>query len=708
MAWEATTGATAMTVPQESLRALLRPRSVAVIGATLREEAIGNFVLHIAAGPRYGGTLCGVNPRYDEIDGFPCYASIADIPETPDCVVLAVNDTRVEQALAAAAAAGVRGAVIFGRCYEAQPSTPPLHARLAAIAREAGMAVCGSNCMGLLNRIDDVHLCMTRLPETDTPGTVCLLSHSGSTWSGIGGNQRQLDISYGVSTGTEIAGTMADYIRFLVRQPETKVIGCVMETIREPEAFLAAVQEAESLGIAIVALKLGRTEKSRAFAFSHSGALTGSDAAYDAVFERHNVVRTRTLDEMLDTLELMTCDRAPTGDAVGVQTDSGGERQLIVDLAGDIGLKLAELTQTTKTKLAETLDPGLDDDNPVDYWGESGMEVLPKITRILADDDTVGVVTLATNMVTGRPILYGSTQAIEAAHAATDKPCLMLANLHSSVDLVEAARLRRNGIPVLLGTETGLKAIDHFITWHKRRDWAPGAPPNPPPAETVALWRDRLIAAPLEPDAAMKLIADFGVAVPANAMVDDCATAVAAAEQLGYPVVLKTANPSILHKSDLGGVAIGLDGPDAVARAFQAIAEALGPSILVQAQVPTGTEVLVGMVDDAQFGPVMTVGLGGVFVELFKDVTTFLPPVDPDGARGYLERLAGFAALTGARGRPAADLDALAEAIARLSVLAATLGGPIAEMDVNPIVAHEAGAVAVDVLIVPRMQGERP
>jgi acyl-CoA synthetase (NDP forming) len=200
---------------------------------------------------------------------------------------------------------------------------------------------------------------------------------------------------------------------------------------------------------------------------------------------------------------------------------------------------------------------------------------------------------------------------------------------------------------------------------------------------------------------AMTLIADFGVSVPASAPADSCAAAVAAAERLGYPVVLKTANPLIQHKFDLGGVAIGLDGPDAVSGAYQAIAKALGPSILVQAQAPAGTEVLVGVVADAQFGPIMTVGLGGVFVEVLKDVVTFLPPVDADDARGYLERLTGFAVLTGARGRPGADLDALAEAIARLSVLAATLGDLIAEMDVNPIIAHERGAVAVDALVVP-------
>ena len=691
-----------MVTPADAMTALMRPRSVAVIGATQREGAAGNRVLAIVAGPRYDGVVWGVNPRYDDVDGVPCYASVAALPETPDCVVLVVNDARVEEALAEAAAAGVPAAMIFGRCYEAEPAEPSLAARLAEIAREAGMAVCGGNCMGLLNRVDDVHMCLGKLPGDGPPGGIALLSHSGSTWSGFGGGHRQLALNYAVSTGMEVGATMADYIDFLVAQPETRVIGCVMETMRAPEHFLAAADAAGARGIPVVALKIGRTEKSRAFAFTHSGALAGSDAAFDAAFERHNVVRARTLDEMHDTLEMMACGRAPTTDALGVQTDSGGERQLIVDIADDIGLTLAPLTDATKATLTAALDPGLDPENPVDYWGETGLSVLPVVNRALAADETVGVVALATNLVSGRDILYASTKTIEDTHAATDKPCMVLSNLHSSVDAGEAARLRALGIPVLMGTETGLSAINHLITWHARRGRTAAAPPDEPAATTIARWRERLAGPALGSAEALQLIADFGVAVPACIEAGSRAEAVDAAGRLGYPVVMKTADPAIGHKTDAGGVVLGLASADALAIAYDAMATALGPAVLIQSQAPAGTELLVGMVNDVVFGPVMTVGLGGIFVEVLNDTVTFLPPVGVADATRYLERLKGFALLAGARGRPAADLDALSGAVARLSVLAAVLGDAIAELDVNPLIAHQHGVVAVDALIVPR------
>ena len=697
-----------MAAPANAMNALMRPRSVAVIGATRREGAAGNRMLGFVAGPRYGGVVWGVNPRYDAIGGVACYPSIAELPETPDCALLAVNDGRVEQALAEAAAAGVPAAMIIGRCYEAEAADPPLAERLAAIAAEAGMAVCGGNCMGLFNLIDDVHMCLTKRPGTPIVGGVALLSHSGSTWSGLGGGHRQLAMNYGVSTGMEIGATMADYLDFLVAQPETRVIGCVMETMRAPEHFLAAADAAQAASIPIVALKIGRTEKSRAFAFTHSGALAGSDAAFDAAFERHNIVRARTLDEFHDTLELLACGRAPTTDALGVQTDSGGERQLIVDLADDIGLELATLTDATKATLTTLLDPGLDAENPVDYWGESGMSVLPKVTQALAADETVGVVALATNLVSGRDILYASTQAIEDTHAATDKPCLVFSNLHSSVDAAEAARLRALGIPVLMGTETGLAAIDHLITWHARRGRTPAPSPEGPAAATIARWRERLAGPALGSAEALQLIADFGVTVPTDIEASSRDAAGEAADRLGYPVVMKTADAAIAHKTEAGGVVLGLGDADAVAAAYDTMAATLGPAVLIQQQAPAGTELLVGMVNDTQFGPVMTVGLGGVFVEVFDDTATFLPPVGAADAARYLERLKGFALIAGARGRPAADLDALSEAVARLSVLAAVLGDAIAELDVNPIIAHQRGVVAVDALVVSLSKKGKP
>ena len=682
------------------MNALLRPRTIAVVGATAREGAVGNSVMGHAAGARFAGKLYGIHPSQDMVHGRACYPSLADLPQPADCVVLAVGDHRVEAAMTEAAEAGVKGAVLLGRLYEEPAGDPPLKDRVAAIAREAGMAVCGANCMGLFNTLDDIWLAMTPLAGNEAPGKVALLSHSGSTWSGVGASQREAGFAYGVSVGNEVSTTMADYIRFMCDEEEVKAIACVMEAVRDPENFLDALEAAERKGLPVVALKLGRTEKSRAFAFSHSGALSGSDAAYDAVFRRHNVIRVRTLDEMLDTVEMMTCGRAPRADGLGVQTDSGGERQLIVDLAADIGVKLADLTPATRERLTNVLDPGLEADNPVDYWGERGFEVLPRIAPILAGDPGVGVVALATNMVPKRRILFDSTAAIAAVHKTSDKPCVLLGNLHSTIDRAEAARLREEGIPVLMGTETALLAIRHFFDWHRLRGGQRRAPPPGPGPATVAAWRETLGRGAVPPDLALRMAADWGVTIPESRAASDKRRVLAAAAEIGYPVVLKTARCDIAHKSDVGGVVVGLIDERALAHAYVAIAAGLGPEVTVQRQAPEGTEIIVGMVLDPTFGPVMTLGLGGVFVEVFRDAVTFLPPVDPGEAKALLAGLKAFPLLTGARGRPVADLDALAETIARLSVLAHETAGAIAEMDINPVIVSPVGAVAVDALVV--------
>jgi acyl-CoA synthetase (NDP forming) len=682
------------------MNALLRPRTIAVVGATAREGAVGNTVMSHAAGRRFTGSLYGIHPSHETVHGRPCVPSFADLPEPADCAVMAVGDHRIEAAMTEAAEAGVKGVVLLGRLYEEPAGDPPLKDRIAAIAREAGIAACGANCMGFFNTLDDIWLSMTALQGNDAPGKVALLSHSGSTWSGVGGSQREAGFAYGVSVGNEVATGMADYIRFMCAETEVEAIACVMETVRDPENFLAAVELADEKGVPVIVLKLGRTEKSRAFAYSHSGALSGSDAAYDAVFRRHNLIRVRTLDEMLDTLEIMTCGRAPKADGLGVQTDSGGERQLIVDLAADIGVKLAELTPATREKLTDVLDPGLEADNPVDYWGERGFEVLPQIAPILAEDAGVGLVALATNMVPNRRILFDSVAAIRAVHKNSDKPCILLGNLHSTIDRGEAARLRAEGIPVLMGTETALLAVRHFFHWHARQGRPASKPPEGPASETVARWSARLEAGAVTPEEALAMAADWGVAVPQTRSASTREAVLAAANELGYPVVLKTARADIAHKSDVGGVAVGLADEAALLAAYDAMTARLGSEVTLQQQAPEGTEIIVGAVLDPTFGPIMTVGLGGVFVEVFRDAVSFLPPVDKDEAKELLASLKGYPLLTGARGRSPADIDAVAEAVARLSVLARDTAGAIAEMDINPVIVSPDGATAVDALVI--------
>jgi acyl-CoA synthetase (NDP forming) len=689
------------------VQSMLRARSIAVVGASNRADSFGHNVVTHLTGTGYRGNLYPVNPRYEELAGLRCYPSLADVPERVDCAVLAVADEHLEAALAAAAAAGARSAVIFGTAIEAeQPDRPKLTDRLATIARDAGMAMCGANCMGFLNFIDSVMVGGWPYKFPPPVGHVGFITHSGSSYSGFALNQRQLGMSYMISSGQELVTTAADYLRFLVAQSETRVVGCILETIRDPENFLGALEIADRRGIPVVALKLGRSERGKVLTRAHSGALAGADAAYQAVFERYNIVPVSTLNELADTLELLSSSRAPTTDAIGLVTDSGGERTMIVDLAADRGLEFASVTPETTSRLAANLEPGLAPVNPVDIWG-TGYEherIAEACFGALVDDPGVGQAVFASNMPSGRALVHTWARVVERIHRATTKPVMMLGNLSSAFDRGEAARLRSLGIPVLLETQSGLGAIAASIAWHRFRRERTSAAISPAPSDVVTAWKARARAAngaSFDTAESLALAADFGVTTVPSRAVDSVQEAIAAADALGYPVVLKTLAPGIDHKFDQGGVVLGLASPAAVAAAYRDVSARLGPRGLIQTHATAGTEIFLGMTTDAQFGPLVTIGLGGVFVEVIRDVVTFLPPIDAEIAVSYLRRLKGFALLDGARNRPRADLRALAESVARFSVLASSLAGSVREMDINPIIASPVGAYAVDALVVP-------
>ncbi|HVM79988.1 MAG TPA: acetate--CoA ligase family protein [Stellaceae bacterium] len=689
-----------------SLEALLRPRSIAIIGASTREGSFGLRLLNSITSGRYRGKIYPINPRYEQIGGHPCYPHLGALPEAVDCVAFAVSDDLVEAALADAADAGARAGVIFGRAYEpARRDGPSRIERLAAIARSAGMAVCGNNCMGFFNSIDGIKMSGNPPPLPEAQGTIGLVSHSGSTWSGLIGNQRDLVFNYAVSAGQEIATTMADYIEFLLDQPETRVIACLMETVRTPDRFIAAIERADRQAIPMVVLKLGRSERGRRFALAHSGALAGSDAAYGAIFERHNVIRVNTPDELTDTVELLKSPRRPGAGAIGIVTDSGGERELIVDVAADIGAPLAEVGPATRERLVGILDPGMEPQNPVDSYGDGRM-LMEECLLALADDPGVAVVALATNLVHGRPYARASSTTIERTFLATQKPALVFGNLHSSVSREEAARLRALGVPVLMGTQTALTAMRNLIDWHRRRE-APRRETSHQPA-SAGLELARELAETVEagralaPSDAMRLLELFGIPIARSAFAATADDAVEAAVRLGFPVVLKTATPEILHKTEVGGVVTGLGDRAAVAQAYGRIAAACGPRVQVQAQAAPGAEVLLGMTNDPQFGPMVTMGLGGILTEILADVVTFQPPVDSEKAHRFLERLRGYRLVEGYRGRPRADLVALTELIERFSMLCATIGPFFSAIDLNPVIAGPSGAVAVDMLFLPR------
>lgn len=682
---------------------LLRPKSIAIVGATPREGAFGARLLSSIKNSRYAGRIYPINPRYETIDGLACYASLASVPERLDLAAFAVSDDVIEVALTEAAAAGVAATAVFGRAYE--PENPGVMAkpeRIAHIARGAGMAMCGINCMGFINYVDGLPISGNPPPIPDGHGGIGLVSHSGSTWSGLVGNQRQLMFNYAVSAGAETATSVADYMDFLIDQPETRVIACILETVRDPERFIAALERADDKDVPVVVLKLGRTERGRKFALAHSGALAGSDAAYGAIFERHNVVRVYTVDELADTAELFNAPRRPGSGGIGIVTDSGGERELIVDIATDLGVPIADISKDTASRLAEVLDPGMAAVNPVDSYGDGRM-LMGETLDLLAQDPNVAIAAMATNLVAGRRYLYASTAALEKVSDSTSKPTVVFGNLHSTICRAEAARLRAKGIPVLMGTTTSLLAMKHALDWRDGRADEVRRAPLPaasPPVEVRAIVARTRPGTALPPEDALAVLAHYGIPSATCAFVWSSDEAVAAAERIGMPVVAKTAAADILHKTERGGVAVNLGTPSAVADAYARIAASCGPHVQIQRQAPPGTEILLGMTNDAQFGPMVTIGLGGVMTELLGDVVTFVPPVTPDRAVGLLRRLKGFRLLDGFRGRPKADLAALAVAVERFSQLCHEAGSLFAEIDINPVIAGTDAALAVDALLV--------
>jgi acyl-CoA synthetase (NDP forming) len=692
------------------LEPMLEARSVAVVGASVKEGSLGHQMMVELLRGGYEGAIYPVNSGYDEILGHRCYPSVSEVPHAPDLAILGVANHRIEQALADAVAAGARSAVTFSSLHEddPQPGRAPLTERVAALARRAGIPLCGGNGMGFLN--EDRHLRATGFATPDglRRGPVTFVSHSGSAFAALAFNDRGIGFNLLVSSGQEIVTTMADYLEYALGLESTRVLALLLETVREPERFRTQLARAAEANIPVLALKVGRTEGSKAMVTAHSGALAGEHGVYEALFDAHGVLEVRTLDEMADAMELFGSPRrVTTGVGIASVHDSGGERALFADVAHDLGVPFAQISEATRAKLVDTLDPGLEADNPLDAWG-TGIDA-DRIFRDVSlalhgDPDTAAMAFVVDLTRQGQPYEEGYLQVALDVFAATTKPFCVLSNLASAVALEEAAYLRDAGIPVLEGTASGLTALGLLLRHREQAERAGIEVPDPVDEAVRTRWRVRLAEVePLSEAEGLELMADYGVPVVPTRAVGSADDAVTAAEELGYPVVLKTAAPGAQHKSDVGGVRLGLAGAEAVRAAYEDVAGRLGPEAIVAPMVPDGVEVALGVVRDPQFGPMVLVAAGGVFVELLHDRRLAFPPLDERRARALVDGLRIRPLLGGLRGAPAADVGALTSAIVRLSVLAQDLGDLLDGLDVNPLIVTGSGCLAVDALVIPRI-----
>ncbi|HEX9034980.1 MAG TPA: acetate--CoA ligase family protein, partial [Streptosporangiaceae bacterium] len=534
-----------------------------------------------------------------------------------------------------------------------------------------------------------------------------------------------------VSSGQELVTAAPSYLSYALDQPETRVLALVLEAVRQPGQLRDVLASAAGRGIPVVLLTAGSSAGGRAMVAAHSGALAGTDGAWEALTRAYGLHRAFDLAELADTLELFSLQgsrrgRTGPGSVRGIATvhDSGLERAHAADVAEHAGVPFAAISDQTRARLQELLDPGLLPANPLDVWGTGAdtRELFGECLVTLARDESVDAVALAVDLV---PELDGDDSyqlaALDAAEL-TAKPIALISNLACAIDQAAAATLRGSGIPVLEGMRTGMLALRHLLDHQGRtQPTKPGGPgdaasragndavigPAAGPASPGAIGRlaraRELLAQGERTGAAqLALLREYGIPAVRAEQVATADEAVAAAARIGYPVVLKTDRPGIAHKSDAGGVILRITSDEQLVAAYAELTARLGPAALVCETASPGTELALGVVRDPALGPMIVVGAGGVLVELIADRAVALPPVSQEQAAALLGELKVRALLAGARGGKPADLGAVTRAITGLAELAGELGEDIDALDINPLVCGPHGAVAVDALVIRR------
>ncbi len=690
------------------LQPLVAPASVAVVGATPRAGAVGNEVLVNLQRGRYPGALYAVNPGHQDILGIDCYPDLASLPELPEHVIFALGDQHIEAALEAAIALGVPAATIYsGLLLEARDG---LRERVASRVADAGMLLAGGNGMGVFNFREQFWGGGFDTREHPVVGNVVLLSQSGAGMSGILDCEERLDFLFAASTGQELIVGVEDYLDYVLDLPETGVVGLFLETARQPAKLQAAFAKAADRRIPIVVLKVGRSELSAQLAVSHSGALAGSDASYQAVFDRYGVQRVRDMDELATALILFSKISLPDSDhpAPGIVSlhDSGGERQLIIDLAADIGVPFAALGEATKETLESLLDPGLPAVNPLDAWGAGGPDadtVMARSLGAMLAEDAALLGAVVHDRAPGSAIYSEYFEYLEQAHAATGKPvCLVAARQGTGTDARVVATTRR-GFPVLDGVSQFLGGVRCLLAYREFQCRPPQKMPTLSPV-IVDNLRAQLTEAKLSGELgehiSTALLTECGLTMNAGMLVADAEALESVAEQLHYPVVLKTANGTA-HKTDVDGVVLAIACAAELRAAYADLSGRLGPQAYIAPMVEApGVEMILGATRDPQFGPMVVLGFGGVHAETLQDVAVLAAPFDAATAERALAGLALAPLLEGARGAQPVDVPAFCEMAARLSAMVHALADLVAEVDINPVKLGPWGVLGLDALVV--------
>ena len=699
-----------------SLDRLLRPRSIAILGASER-PSIGRTLIEALDGIGFRGQVYPVNPRYESLLGRRCYPSVAELPRDVDVLAFCVNHARVLEHVRPAADRGVGAAVIFdGGFAEADADGYARQEAIALICREASMTLCGPNCMGVISpHVPSLVYIQAVHDPSRLAGNVGMISQSGSICIGLLTDCRRFGWSQVISSGNEAVVAAVDFLEYLIDDPETRVIAMFLESVRQPERFVAALDRAADRGKPVVVLKVGRSDRTRRAITSHTGGLAGEARVFSAMLRAHRAIEVADVDELTEVIAACQADRWPRGRRVAVMTASGGQAELILDLAGAADLQLPPLGPGSRAEVERVVGRITGDGNPLDAWGNGDYATnFPHGLRVLGSDPGYDAIAFCSDGFDDQPmgsparaLDYAKTVA-EGARSS-DKPFYLM-TMRSGVfrrDVVEF--MRQHGIAVIGGTRAGLGAVDRLARWSA--PLAPVRPARGAEGAIRAMQAGRARPTIHEHDA-KRLLAAVSVPVVREQLVTSLDGARAAAKILGYPLVLKVVSDAIPHRSDVGLVAVGLRDESELRGAWERLARKVDDlgrrddvaGFLVQEMAHGILEVFAGVSRDPDFGLVLAFGAGGVLIETLDDVALRPLPLRTGDAEAMIAETRAATLLGGVRGRPPGDVGALTSALEAIGDFAWAERLSLAELDVNPIMVRErgAGCVVVDALIVPR------
>lgn len=696
----------------KDLRPLFHPKSIAVVGASERFGA-GSLVIENLRTLGFQGKVIPVNSRYPKVFGMTCYPSLLEIPreEEIDCVAIVLGANRVIPILEQAGQRKIRGAWAFASGFaETGEEGEKLQVELRRVCKEHNILFCGPNCVGYANLHAPAGMYSAPLSPTLKKGGVSAIGQSGSVILALANSNRGIGFHMLISSGNEAVLDTADYLEYLLEDSDTEVIILFLEVVRRPEAFIRACERAAELNKPIIAVKVGRSEMAQKVALTHTAALTGTVRVQDALFKKLGVIRVEDLDQLLETAEAFSrCrHRLPKGNGVGAITVSGGEIGLMADLSERLSLTFPNLSSSAQAELRKRLPPFTPIANPLDAWGTGDLtETYPACLEVLAREEKIDLIAVSQDSPPGMAEKqinqYADVARAAVRAAASGKPVVAFSHVSGGLDPTIRGILEGGNIPFLQGTRESLVAIDRLIEYGRFQKRHEGKQPDQWGSPEQLGEMIKQLRGPrrvLSDRETKEILRSYGIPVVQESLTQSVDEALEAAMRIGYPVVLKGQSPAIPHKTEAGLVKLNIRNPEALRHAFSEIHEnarshksdANIEGILVQQMIAAdATEVIVGVSQDASFGPTVVFGLGGIFVELLQDTAIRIPPVSHDEARTMIAEVKGKALLEGFRGKAFSDVEALVETIVKIAQMAVDLREVLISLDLNPLMVLRKG-----------------